>query len=122
MDMATQPGLSGEPKKDAPSTENDWTKPAAMAIPSRNVNVPNNILLMGIDFDYTPVRRLGVFGRNRWISCCGGGWHDNESEFGAKHYLRRNFSVLGGFRYYHLKRDFSAVATTVTTGEGDRQR
>jgi hypothetical protein len=79
-----------------------------------SLSVPNNIMVIGIDFDYMPVQQFDVFGRSGWIPCCGGGWHENETEFGAKYYIRRNFSILGGFRYYYLKRDFSAPANTVT--------
>jgi hypothetical protein len=41
----------------------------------RSVNFPNNIVLLGIDFDYMPIRQFDVFGRTGWIPCCGGGWH-----------------------------------------------
>jgi hypothetical protein len=47
----------------------------------------------------------------------GGGWHGNETEFGAKYYMRRNFSIPGGFKYQWLKRDFNAPATPETVGE-----
>ena len=92
--------------------------PGAPPPAKRELNVPNNILLLGIDFDYMPVQQFDVFGRTGWIPCCGGGWHENETEVGAKYYFRRNFSVLGGFRYYFLKRDFNAPATTITTSAG----
>jgi hypothetical protein len=84
----------------------------------RELNVPNNIVLLGIDFDYMPVQQFDVFGRTGWIPCCGGGWHENETEVGAKYYIRRSFSIVGGFRYYYLKRDFNAPATTITTSAG----
>jgi hypothetical protein len=83
-----------------------------------NVNVPNNLVLLGLDFDFKPVQQLDVYGRSGWVPCCGGGWHVNQTEFGAKYYIRRNFSILGGFKYDYLKRDFNAPATTVTTELG----
>ena len=60
---------------------------------------------------------MDVYGQSGWIPCCGGGWHGNETEFGAKYFIRRNFSILGGLKYYWLKRDFSKPATTATVGE-----
>jgi hypothetical protein len=83
----------------------------------QSLNVPENLGIIGLNFDYTPVQQLDIYGQSAWIPCCGGGWHGNETEFGAKYYIRRNFSILGGFRYYWLKRDFNAPATTVTVGE-----
>jgi hypothetical protein len=72
---------------------------------------------MGVDFDYTPVQQLDIYGRSGWIPCCGGGYHGNETEFGAKYYIRRNFSILGGFKYVWLKRDFNAPSTTFTLAD-----
>jgi len=92
--------------------------PGAPPPVTQSVNVPNNIVLLGLDFDYTPVQQFDVFGKSGWIPCCGGGWHENETQLGVKYYIRRNFSLLGGFRYYYLKRDFNAPAQTVTTEEG----
>lgn len=79
---------------------------------------PNNAAMLGADFDYTPTHAFDLFGRTGWIPCCGGGYHGNETEFGAKYYFLHNLSILGGIRYYWLKRDFSAAAMTVTTPGG----
>jgi len=83
-----------------------------------SVNVPNNIVLLGIDFDYAPARRFDLYGHSAFIPCCGGGWHENDSELGAKLYLRRGFSIMGGFKYAYLKKDFNFPATTVPTETG----
>ncbi|HEY6290085.1 MAG TPA: hypothetical protein VI455_00785 [Terriglobia bacterium] len=85
---------------------------------NQSLNIPNNLVLLGIDFDYRPVQQFDVYGRSGWVPCCGGGYHVNETEFGAKYYIRRNFSILGGFKYDYLKRDFNVPATTVTTELG----
>jgi hypothetical protein len=82
-----------------------------------SLNVPQNMGLVGLNFDYTPVQQFDIYGRSAWIPCCGGGWHGNQTEFGAKYYIRRNFSILGGVRYNWLKRDFNAPATEVTVGD-----
>jgi hypothetical protein len=84
----------------------------------QEVNVPNFMAIIGLNFDYKPVQQLDVYGRSGWIPCCGGGWHGNQTEFGAKYYVRRNFGILVGFRYYWLKRDFNLAAQEVTTSAG----
>jgi hypothetical protein len=78
---------------------------------------PNNVGMIGADYDYMPVHDFDLFGRAGWVPCCGGGYHGNETEFGAKYYFLHNLSIMGGIRYYWLKRDFSAPATTYTVGD-----
>jgi hypothetical protein len=79
----------------------------------KDVNVPNNLVLIGADFDYTPVERFDAYAKLGVVPCCGGGWHVFESEFGAKYYFLRSVSVLGGIRYQYFRRDFDVKATTV---------
>ena len=88
-----------------------------LAAIKQSLNVPNNLAIIGFNFDFTPVQQLDVYGKSGWVPCCGGGYHINETEFGAKYYIRRNFSILGGFRYYWIKRDFNAPAQEVTVGD-----
>jgi hypothetical protein len=83
----------------------------------QSLDVPQNLAVIGLNFDYTPVQQLDIYGSSAWIPCCGGGWHGNETEFGAKYYIRRNFSIMGGVKYVWLKRDFNAPAQEVTVGE-----
>jgi hypothetical protein len=87
--------------------------PGAPPPRTQSVDVPNNLAIIGLNFDYTPVQQFAIYGRSGWIPCCGGGWHGNQTEFGAKYYIRRNFSILGGLRYYWLKRDFNLPAQQV---------
>ena len=79
----------------------------------RSLNVPNNVGLIGVDFDFTPNSKFDAYGRVGVIPCCGGGWHILESEFGAKFYFARHFGVLGGVRYSYMKRDFNVSGTQV---------
>lgn len=80
---------------------------------TRKVDVPNNLFLIGADFDYTPVKQFDVYGKAAAVPCCGGGWHVFESEFGAKYYFIRSLSLMGGVRYSHFRRDFDLPATVV---------
>ena len=80
---------------------------------TRSLNIPNNVLLIGADFEYTPAPQFKAYGHLGAVPCCGGGWHVFESEFGAKYYLTRSFSLLGGVRYQYLKRDFTVRAAVV---------
>jgi len=91
--------------------------PGAPPPTKQSLNVPNNLAIIGFNFDFTPVQQLDIYGKSGWVPCCGGGYHINETEFGAKYYVRRNFSILGGFRYYWIKRDFNAPAQEVTVGD-----
>jgi len=92
--------------------------PGAPPPATQSINVPNNLAIIGLNFDYKPVQQLAFYGRSGWIPCCGGGWHGNQTEFGAKYYIRRNIGIIGGVRYYWLKRDFNLAAQEVTTPEG----
>ena len=83
-----------------------------------SLNVPNNILLLGVDADYGPVHQFDLYGHAAFIPCCGGGWHETDTEFGAKYYLRRGFSLMGGIKYVYLKNDFNVPATVVMTQGG----
>jgi hypothetical protein len=85
---------------------------------TQDVDVPNFMAIIGLNFDYKPVQQLDVYGRSGWIPCCGGGWHGNQTEFGVKYYIRRNIGIIGGIRYYWLKRDFNLPAQNVTGPEG----
>ena len=51
------------------------------------VDVPNNVYLIGGDFDYTQIRHIDIEGHFGFVPCCGGGWHVFESELRAKYYL-----------------------------------
>lgn len=79
----------------------------------QDVKVPNNIFLIGVDFDYTPIKLFDIYGHAGAVPCCGGGWHVFESEFGTKYYFARNFSVMAGVRYSYLRRDFELPAISV---------
>jgi len=83
----------------------------------REVNVPNNVFLVGGDFDYTPTNRIDAYGHLGAVPCCGGGWHVFESEFGTKYFFTRHISVMGGVRYSYLRRDFDLPETAVTSGD-----
>jgi hypothetical protein len=85
---------------------------------TQEVNVPNFMAIIGVNFDYKPVQQFDVYGRSGWIPCCGGGWHGNQTEFGVKYYIRRNIGIIGGIRYYWLRRDFNLPAQEVTSSEG----
>ncbi len=80
-----------------------------------SVNVPNNIFQLGLDFEYTPVKEINAYGHAGFIPCCGGGWHEADTEFGLKYYLARSFSIIGGVRYTYLKRDFAGSITEDST-------
>jgi hypothetical protein len=80
---------------------------------TRSFKVPNNVFLIGADFDYTPVRRFDIYGKAGAVPCCGSGWHVFESELGTKVYFIRSLSLMGGVRYAYLKRDFNVPAFLV---------
>jgi hypothetical protein len=77
------------------------------------VKVPNNVFLVGFDFDYTPIKLFDIYGHAGAVPCCGGGWHVFESEFGTKYYFARNFSIMGGVRYSYLRYDFELPGISV---------
>lgn len=87
--------------------------PGAPPPTTREVSAPNNVFLVGVDFDYLPVDRVDVYGRLGVVPCCGGGWHVLESEFGTKYFFARNISIMGGVRYSYLRRDFDLPATAI---------
>jgi len=87
--------------------------PGALPPIVRDVNVPNNVVLIGADFDFTPVHKIDAYGHLGAVPCCGGGWHVFESEFGTKYYFTHHLSIMGGVRYSYLKRDFGIPATDI---------
>jgi hypothetical protein len=87
--------------------------PGAPPPARRELAVPNNVVLIGADFDYRPVNRFDAYGKLGAVPCCGGGWHVFESEFGVKYYFTRRLGLIGGVRYSYLKRDFNVPATVV---------
>lgn len=80
---------------------------------SRNLNFPNDVALLGADFDYAPDQRFDLYGHAGVVPCCGGGQHIFESEFGAKYSFAHGLGVLGGLRYSYAKQDFSASVSVV---------
>lgn len=87
--------------------------PGAQPPITREVPNPNNVVLLGLDFDYAPVKQISLYGFGGAIPCCGGGYHEWDSEFGVKYHLIRELSFTGGLRYAYLKRDFTAGPFTV---------
>jgi len=78
-----------------------------------DLDFPNGVYLLGVDFDYTPDRRFDLYGHAGAVPCCGGGWHVFESELGAKYFFAHGFGAMGGVRYSYVKRDYSVPANTV---------
>jgi hypothetical protein len=80
---------------------------------SYSINVPNPLLTLGADFDYTPNSKFAMYGKAGAVPCCGGGWHVFESEWGAKYFFSHGFGLIGGIKYDHKTRDFSVPARVV---------
>ena len=77
------------------------------------VHVAQSLALAGVDFDAVPAKRLDLYGLMGAVPCCGGGWHEFESELGTKYRFTKHLSLLGGVRYSFVKRDFGLPATTI---------
>ncbi len=88
--------------------------PGAPPPTTKNVNVPNNIFLMGGDFEYTPIQKFKAYGHFGAVPCCGGGWHAFESEVGSKYFLNDTLGIMAGIRYSYFRRDFEATANGTT--------
>jgi len=89
--------------------------PGAPPPTTTSLSVPNNVLLIGGDFDYIPNNKVDAYGHFGAVPCCGGGWHIFESEWGLKYYFSGHVGIIGGFRYQYMKRDFNVPATVVGT-------
>jgi hypothetical protein len=81
--------------------------PGASPPTTRAVSFPNSAVLLGGTFDFTPIHQVEAYGFLGAIPCCGGGWHEFDSEFGLKYHVAQHFSVLGGVRYSYLTRTFN---------------
>jgi len=80
---------------------------------SASISVPNPLVTIGGDFEYTPIDKFVVYGNAGAVPCCGGGWHVFESEWGAKYFFKHGIGVVGGIKYDHLRRDFNLAASEV---------
>jgi len=87
--------------------------PGAPPPVTRDVPVPNNVAYVGGNFEASPVKQVNIYGWVGAIPCCGGGWHAIDSEVGVKYYVIRSLSVIAGYRYSYLKRDFNLPSSTV---------
>lgn len=76
------------------------------------LDVPNNILNLGFDFDITPSEKVDVYGFLGAIPCCGGGWHGVNTEYGVKFFPVSHFGINGGFRYSNLR--FEGTSNNIT--------
>jgi len=80
---------------------------------ANSISVPNPLVTIGGDFEYTPNDKIDLYGNAGAVPCCGGGWHVFESEWGAKYFFKHGFGVVGGIKYDHLRRDFNVPASVV---------
>lgn len=82
------------------------------------LNVPNNILNLGYDFDITPSEKVDIYGFLGVIPCCGGGWHGVNTEYGVKFYPAKHFGINAGFRYSNLRFEGTVNGITFTSKLG----